>query len=258
MGVISRVSRSGGAGSRIPTLRPGRRARNFMLTSVFMDRSLASDWTRGFAAVGSIMASEQLAKDSEAGGFAIEVFPMRADRYFPDFVESELENLMHDVLTNLLGIGWEGESQVLLCRSATAMCCESSGGFGLGSGGKIQQEIFADAHEIDARSFHYAIHLCVHTCNAMMWRKVTGENPPHPPLTAREYTRHRIPWFDYCRDDLLVLSGTGSLAGIKSVAQLSASKGLASGEDGDEIDPSLVVQYGNARRPEEIREWGRV
>ena len=91
-----------------------------------------------------------------------------------------------------------------------------------------------------------------------MWRKVTGENPPHPPLTASEYTRHRIPWFDYYRDDLEALAETENLAGIKSVSQVSAAKGLASWEDEEEPDPSLVVQYGNARRPEEIRAWGRL
>jgi len=208
--------------------------------------------------VGSgFTVSEQLAKDAEAGGLAIEAFPMKAEPCFQEFLESELDSIMHDVLTHLLGSGWEGESQMLCSRAAPAMCCESSESFGLGAGGKIQQEIYADDHGIDAWSFEHAIRVCIHTCNAMMWRKVTGENPPHPPLTAAEYTRHHIPWFDFYRDDLEALPETKNLASIKSVAQVSAAKGLSSWGDEDEIDPSLVVQYGNARRPEEIRGWGR-
>jgi hypothetical protein len=209
--------------------------------------------------VGSgFTASEQLAKDAEAGGLVIEVFPMKAELSFTEFLEGELDRIMHDVLTNLLGEGWEGQSQILCCRPASAMVCESGESVGLGAGGKIQQEVYADNRGIDSWSFQHATRVCVHTCNAMMWRKVTGENPPHPPLTATEYTRHRIPWFDFYRADLDALPETNDLAGIKTVAQVSADKGLASWEDEDEIDPSLVVQYGNARRPEEIRAWGRV
>lgn len=200
-------------------------------------------------------ASEQLAEDTKAGGLVIEAFPMRAERCFPEFLECELENIMHDVLTNLFGMGWEGESQILCCRAVPTMLCES---VGLGAGGKIQQEVYADNHGIDSWSFEHSSRVCIHTCNAMMWRKVTGENPPHPPLTVPEYTRHRIPWFDFYRDDLEALPETENLAGVKSVAQVSAAKGLASWDDADELAPSLVVQYGNARRPEEIRAWGRL
>lgn len=202
-------------------------------------------------------ASEQLANDAEAGGLVMEAFPMKAESYFPEFLECELENIMHDVLTNLFGMGWEGESQILCC-SAPANYFEMREGVGLGAGGKIQQEVYADTHGIDVWSFQDAIRVCIHTCNAMIWRKVTGENPPHPPLTATEYSRHRIPWFDFYRDDLEALPETENLANLKSVSQVSAAKGLASWEDDDELAPSLVVQYGNARRPEEIRAWGRL
>lgn len=85
---------------------------------------------------------------------------------------------------------------------------------------------------------------------------MTDENPPHPPLTAAEYTRHRTPWFDHYRDDL-PLPGTGEMAGIKSIPEVSTNVGLELPDDKDEIKTALVVQYGNARRPEEIRAWGR-
>jgi hypothetical protein len=90
----------------------------------------------------------------------------------------------------------------------------------------------------------------------MIWRAVTGENPPHPPITPEEYQRHRIPWFDFYRDDLTPLPETEKMAGLKSVDEIASGKGLATCTDG-EIDPEYVVQYGNARRPEEIRELGR-
>lgn len=207
--------------------------------------------------------SEQLAKDAEAGGLVIEAFPMKAETYFHEVLKLTLKNVLKDVIQNLLGAGWEGTVRCLYALSAQVNegepeFCMSDESVGIGAGGKIQQEIYADDYGIDAWGFHNAIRVCVHTCNSMMWRKVTGENPPHPPLTATEYARHGIPWFDYYRDDLNALPETENLAGVKSVGQVSADKGWVTSNNEDEIDPSLIVQFGNSRRPEEIRAWGRV
>lgn len=127
---------------------------------------------------------------------------------------------------------------------------------GLGGGGKIQQEIYEDEYGVEAWDQNGSTRLCVHICNSMTWRAVTGENPPHPPITAEEYQRHHIPWFDFYRDDLASLPATQKMAGLKSVDEVAAGKGLAKFTDG-ELDPELVVQYGSARRPEDVREWGR-
>lgn len=223
---------------------------------------VSKDTVRQFVAMplgSGYTVSEQLARDAEAGGLVIEAFPTKAEQHFQVLRESELEDIIYPVLTKLLGERWEGQPQALYCRSSPAMCCyESSESFGIGAGGKIRQEVYADQHGLEVWDTENSIRVCVHTCNAMMWRKVTGENPPHPPLTAEEYSRYHIPWFDYYRDDLTALSETKNLAGIKSVSQVSKDKGLASWGEGEEIDPSLIVQYGNARRPEEILAWNRV
>lgn len=196
--------------------------------------------------------SEQLAQNADAGGVAIEAFPMKAGRYFDEILKDRLGDVLTDVLTTLLGADWNPSDIVLCCRAA-APCCEEN--MGLGAGGKIQQEVYADQYGIDAWSFGDASRLCVHTCNALMWRAVTGENPPHPPLTAKEYTRYRIPWFDFYRDDLTALAGTKELAGVKSIGEVAEEKGLSGALD-DHIAPSLIIQYGNTRRPEEIQAWG--
>ena len=87
----------------------------------------------------------------------------------------------------------------------------------------------------------------------MVWRQVTGTNPPHPPLTAKEYKQAGIPWFDYYRDDLKPLKGSKRLAGVKSVAQLGQEKNSQPLPENSSITPELIVQYGNTRRPR-IRE----
>lgn len=203
---------------------------------------------------GGFSVSEQLARNTDAGGVAIEAFPMKAGRYFDEILKDRLGGVLADVLTTLLGPDWDPSDIVLCCRAA-APCCEED--MGLGAGGKIQQEIYADQYGIDAWSFEDASRLCVHTCNAMMWRAVTGENPPHPPLTAKEYARHRIPWFDFYRDDLTALAETKEIAGVKSIGEIAEEKGLTGEPPDKDINPSLIIQYGNTRRPEEIQAWGR-
>jgi hypothetical protein len=65
----------------------------------------------------------------------------------------------------------------------------------------------------------------VHLCNSLVWPSITGPRPPYPPSTAKAYSDAGLLWFDFYRDDVGVLSGSKTLTGIKSVSQMSASKG---------------------------------
>ena len=132
--------------------------------------------------------------------------------------------------------------------------CEDTA-MGLGAGGKMQQEIYADPYSLEDWDKSNRHRCFIHLCNSMQWRQIAGSNPPQPPLTATEYVRHGIPWFDYYRDDLQVLDGSPALASIKSVAQLSATKGNKVLPDKITIQPEAIVQYGNNRRPNQVREW---
>lgn len=204
--------------------------------------------------VGSgFTASEQLAPDQTAGGMVIEVIPMKTNRLLAQIVEENESGMIEEVMDLVLGDCWRARVTMLCCRSNVMEC---SSDMGLGGGGKIQQEIYQDELGVEVWEEKGSIRLCVHICNSMTWRAVTGENPPHPPITAEEYQRHHIPWFDFYRDDLAPLPETEKMAGLKSVDEVATEKGLAKFTDG-ELDPEFVVQYGNARRPEEIREWGR-
>jgi hypothetical protein len=70
-----------------------------------------------------------------------------------------------------------------------------------------------------------------------------------------EYKQAHIPWFDYYRDDLKPLKGSEHLAGVKSVAELGKEKSSEPLPENSFITPELIVQYGNTRRPGEIREF---
>ena len=88
----------------------------------------------------------------------------------------------------------------------------------------------------------------------MQWRQITGDNPPHPPFTINEYASYGIPWFDYYHDDLKTLNGSAILETVKSVATVSAAKGDGPLWGEAIIKPNFIVQFGNRRRPNEVRE----
>jgi hypothetical protein len=67
---------------------------------------------------------------------------------------------------------------------------------GLGAGGKMKQEIFPDEYGIDTWDTESSGRVFIHIANSMVWRDITGEEPPPTPISASLYTEHGFPWFD--------------------------------------------------------------
>lgn len=163
---------------------------------------------------------EQLTGKADVGGIQFQVYPLGAEAYYRDKVAPLLPWSLRELVPWLFDEFWEDDDPD---RQTVSLCEPSSlaeGAMGLGAGGKMRQEIYKDRHEFADWDQTQTSRCFVNLCNSMVWRQVTGTNPPHPPLTAREYKQAGIPWFDYYRDDLKPLEGSERLAGVKSVAQL--------------------------------------
>ena len=76
------------------------------------------------------------------------------------------------------------------------------------SGGRMRQQIVAHLYTAEDWDMQQTIRCLVHLCDALLCREITGEDPPQTPVTAREYERAGLPWFDFYRDDLSVLEGS--------------------------------------------------
>lgn len=189
---------------------------------------------------------EQLSGKAEFGGIQLQAIPMKAQSFFEKELLPELPTRLADLLEDLLP-PWRTESQIECCR-----CCESPG-MGQGAGGRMKQEIYADRHEPQDWDMEHSSSCFVHLCDALLWREITGENPPQTPVTAREYERAGLPWFDYYRDDLAVLEGSKTLAGAKSVQTLSQQKGDQAVKGNQSVDDGLVINLS----PQEklVKEW---
>jgi hypothetical protein len=203
---------------------------------------------------------EQITGKADTGGIQVQVFPMRAEAYFQSEVEAwlpkSLENLLGELVDGILISSEISDYGILMARKP---CMRANEGIdammGLGAGGTMRQEIYKDRHDFSVWDLSLSSRCFVHPCNSLVWRQVTGSNPPHPPFTANEYRTAGIPWFDYYRDDLSSLSGSTVLDNVKSVFALGQSKGEKPLPDNSSTEPDLVVQYGNARRPDEVREF---
>ncbi len=181
---------------------------------------------------------EQLTGKAEFGGIQLQACPMRVESYFnreivPNLPEELLELVPALFRDHLV------EKQSDIKRSLPRLF----GSMGLAAGGLMRQEIYEDPHPFEDWDTSHPIRCFIHLCNALDWREITHEDPPHPPLTAEEYDTCGIPWFDYYRDDIKPLEGSEQLANVKSIAQ------LAKDLKGKSITPNKIIQYGNTRRP---------
>jgi hypothetical protein len=198
---------------------------------------------------------EQITGKADTGGIQLQVFPLRAEAYFRSEVAERLPRSLEDLLDELVGVGLPDSSIHFSLKLAAPGIVMEGAGMGLGAGGTMRQEIFEDPRDFSDWDLSVSSRCFVHLCNSLMWRQVTGSNPPHPPFTAKEYAKARIPWFDYYRDDLSALSGSTVLDKVKSIFALGQLKGEKPLPDTSSMEPELVVQYGNARRPGEVREF---
>lgn len=87
----------------------------------------------------------------------------------------------------------------------------------------------------------------------MTWHGITGEKPPTTPLTAQEYTKAGLPWFDYYAADLKTLEGAAALKDLKSVAERSAEKRTPFA-DNNPVAPAHVIPLGPTKDTRRVRE----
>ena len=117
----------------------------------------------------------------------------------------------------------------------------------------MRQEIYDDHFELSDWDQEHAARCFVHIANSQVWRSITGEDPPTTPLTAAEYARHHIPWFDYYNDGKAV-DGSNILKRLKSVMQLGKEKGDVPLADNESIDVEKIVMLRKGLAKGQVRE----
>ena len=104
----------------------------------------------------------------------------------------------------------------------------------------MEQKIYPDPHGIETWDPSSASRVYVHIVNSDLWREITGEKPPETPVTAKEYAKHGLPWYELYDEHFSSLQGTSTLTQVKSVKELDEDKSSAPLQDDSPVEPGIV------------------
>lgn len=171
-------------------------------------------------------AEAQISGKEEHGGLQIIAYPMKRDRY-----EAMMREKVHVARRR-------AAPEPSLCMMMELDSLE----MGLSPGGLMHQEIYADHYGIDAWDTSNYSRCFVHLVNSQMFKRITGCRPPNDPISAEQYERNGIPWFDYWDTEAGSLDGSPILAELDSVAAKKIKKGMTVSEPRIDIEISDVIK----------------
>lgn len=139
---------------------------------------------------------EQITGKAEFGGLQLQVFPLKAAVFEAKYPKRRYDNF---------GGGGALEPFDLMRSSGTKSL---GGSMGLGMGGKMEQTIYEDTFKLEDWETGTSDRLFVHIANSLLWRKLTGEEPPTAPVDANDYTKAGLPWFSYYAEGAAIGGGS--------------------------------------------------
>lgn len=147
---------------------------------------------------------EQIDPESDVGGIQIEAIPMKKEAY--EKLKAQREKA--------------SSARFGLCMSMSMESME----MGLGMGGSMRQEIYDDEYGLDAWDLDNSQRCFLMLTNAEQWMAITGEEPPLSPISAEDYSKAGLPWFDYYDGDRKAIEGAKALGNIKSIKTIAHEK----------------------------------
>jgi hypothetical protein len=179
-------------------------------------------------------AEEQITGKGEYGGLQIMAYPMKREAFERRFPRERFE---------------------LADRMSVQPCASPAVTYtmGIAPGGRMRQEVYDDPFSPDDWDTSRSSRCFVHLANSLVWRAITGTEPPGAPPTAAEYTRAGLPWFDYYGEGSAV-EATRTLEQLRSVLEHGRSKGDVPLPENESVEPTRVVPLRPRRSRDEVRE----
>ena len=189
---------------------------------------------------GGYTVEEQITGEAEHGGLQIVVYPMKAEAYRDLYPPVRYLRVCDDL---------EFPADMMVSTQPAPRY-----DMGLAPGGRMKQEIYDDRHSFDVWDTRASSRCFVHIANSLAWRAVTGEEPPTTPLTAREYEKTGLPWFDHYGGDQTALEGAAALAELKTVKEMGEEKGEHPLPENETVEDQLVINLGGESDGRPVRE----
>jgi hypothetical protein len=199
-------------------------------------------WLDGYASADGIVrqfvamplgagltVEQHLSGKEEHGGIQILIYPMKAERYRKLLAERQRrqDGFVRYCLT-----------EPLVCHAVAPM--------GLAAGGRIRQEVYRDEYGVDAWDMEHVRRCFVTIVNSEGWTEVTGEPVPTTPVSADDYARAGLPWFDHYNEKLKPIS---SSALFRKLPSLPGMKRIREWKSGVHPKKMPVVELGPSVRP---------
>lgn len=183
-------------------------------------------------------AEEQITGEAEHGGLQLAVYPMKREAW---------ERIL--AARRAMPI-----AAAPMFAMAPAAAAPAGMAMGLGAGGRMRQSIYDDRYPMEDWDLRETSRCFVHIANSLVWRSVTGQQPPTVPPTSQEYTRAGLPWFHYYAEDRKAVEGSGTLAKLKSIFQLGKEKGDVPLPENESVDTTNVIGLKEKPTPATVRE----
>lgn len=184
-------------------------------------------------------AEEQITGKAEHGGVQIVAYPLEAEMY--EQIQRRSSSMPRAYP--------QVEAEMAFTGAPAA-----GADMGLAPGGMMEQEIYQDHHQFEDWKKDTCSRCFVHLANSLVWRRITGEDPPTTPPTAAEYTQAGLPWFEYYDDSKAAVEGGDRLEHLKSVVELAVEMGDAPLPENESVDPEKVITYRKGLTRDQVRE----
>lgn len=115
-----------------------------------------------------------------------------------------------------------------------------SASMGLGAGGRMRQEVYADDRALADYDESDARRVFVHLCSAAQWTAITGEVAPPTPVDRDAYGKAGLPWFDYYDADARDLAPSTILSRVETVGKTIGAEEVPFVP----VDPKAVIELG--------------
>jgi len=128
------------------------------------------------------------------------------------------------------------------------------GAMGIAAGGRLKQKIISDSFGSNTWDQSKKGSVFIHLVNSKVYKEITGNKPPSPPIEAVHYQRLGIPWFNYYDDHLSALDPSRILSRVKSIFTVDQQRGKAKKQEEPlSIDPQKIVEIKVPSRMERIQ-----
>lgn len=106
---------------------------------------------------------------------------------------------------------------------------------GIGAGGAIVQKIYPDPYGTDGWESDETARARVHIVNSAQFTSITGVAPPPSVISAIDYTKRGLPWFELWDEERGDVGSQAVLEELKSIDTVAKSAGL------DQQEPTVHI-----------------